>query len=64
MSTKLSSKCIAALTALFMMFAAFTVLPAIGAADVYGATTKGTIKNGPLNVRSNAGTQYKKLGTI
>ena len=64
MSTKINSKCIAVVTALFMIMTVFAVLPAAGKADVYGATKKGTIKNGPLNVRSNAGTKYKKLGTI
>lgn len=63
MSTRASSKCIAVITGVFMILTVFAVLPAAGTADVYGAT-KGTIKNGPLNVRSNAGTQYKKLGTI
>lgn len=63
MSTK-SSKCIAAFTALFVLLSVFTVLPAMGKADVYGATKKGVIKNGPLNVRSNAGTKYKKRGTV
>ena len=64
MSTKINSKCIAVITALFLVMTVFAVLPAAGKADVYGATTKGTIKNGPLTVRSNAGTKYKKLGTI
>lgn len=51
------------LTAVILIMAVFIVLPATGTANVYGAS-KGTIKNGPLNVRSNAGTQYKKLGSI
>ncbi|MCB6993988.1 SH3 domain-containing protein [bacterium 210820-DFI.6.37] len=62
MSTK-HSRSIALITAMFMILTLFAVLPATGSSDVYGAT-KGTIKNGPLNVRSNAGTKYKKLGTI
>lgn len=64
MSTKFSKNCIAVFTAFFMLMTAFAVLPAIGMNDVYGAVKKGTIKNGPLCVRANAGSRYKKLGTI
>lgn len=64
MSTENKNKYIAVLTALIMVFTIFAALPAAGAEYVYGATMKGTIKNGPVNVRSNAGTQYKKLGTL
>lgn len=58
-----NTRCIATITAIFMVLTVFVILPAAGDANVYGAT-KGVIKNGPLNVRSNAGTSYKKLGTI
>lgn len=64
MSTKFGSRCTAAGIAFFMLLTVFAVLPQTGAADAYGATKKGTVKNGPLVVRSNAGIQYKKLGTI
>lgn len=63
MSMTIKSRAIAFSTALMLIITIFALLPASGAADVYGAT-KGTIANGPLNVRSNAGTSYKKLGTV
>lgn len=37
---------------------------AAGGSVVYAATKKGIIKDGPLNVRSGAGTKYRVLGTI
>lgn len=64
MSTRTSSKCVAAVTALFLFLAIFTVVPATGGADAYAATKKGVVKNGPLTVRGNAGTKYKKMGTL
>lgn len=63
MLLKLKIRITVLLAAVLLITAVFAVLPAAGAADVYGAT-KGTITNGPLNVRSNAGTSYKKLGTV
>ena len=35
-----------------------------GTLKSYSSTKKGTIKNGPLNVRTNAGTNYRKKGTV
>lgn len=64
MSIKLKNRGIAAFTALLVALTIFAVLPAAGMADIYGATTKGTVKNGPVNVRSNAGIKYKKIGTL
>lgn len=64
MSTKLKNRGIAVFTALLVALTVFAVLPAAGAADIYSATIKGTVKNGPVNVRSNAGTKYKKIGTL
>lgn len=63
MSIKIRSRATAALIAVVMAMTVFAVLPAAGQADVYGAT-KGTVKNGPVNVRSNAGSKYKKLGKL
>lgn len=51
------------LTAIFVLATVFTILPAMGTGHAYAAS-KGTIKNGPLNVRSGPGTNYSKLGTI
>ncbi len=64
MSTRTSSKGIAAITALLVFLAAFAAMLTIGSADAYAATKNGVVKNGPLTVRSNAGTSYKKLGTL
>lgn len=63
MSTKRTSRCVAAAIAFFMLLTVFAVLPQTGAADVYGATKKGVVKQ-KLVVRSNAGTKYKKMGTL
>lgn len=63
MTTGIKSRVTVVLIAIVMAAALFIILPKTGTADVYGAT-KGTIKSGPVNVRSNAGTQYKKLGTL
>lgn len=64
MWNRIKSRCIALLTAAAVMLTVFAVMPAAGTADVYGATIKGIIKSGPVNVRSYAGTKYKKLGTL
>lgn len=63
MLTNDKKRMLSIITILVMTVSALAVLPA-ATAKVYGATQKGTIKNGPLNVRSGAGTSYKKLGTI
>lgn len=64
MFTKEKAKCMSVAVVFFMILSALTIFALIETADAYGATQKGTIKNGPLNVRTGAGTTYKKLGTI
>lgn len=56
---------IAALAAIMMVFSVFTVLPLIDDSNnVYAAGEKGVVNEGPLNVRSGAGTSYKILGKV
>lgn len=64
MSNGIKSRCIALFTAAAVILTVFAVLPAAGMAEVYGASIKGIVKSGPVNVRSHAGTKYKKLGTL
>lgn len=63
MSIQIRNRMLAALIAMAVASVLFVILPETGAADVYGAT-KGIVKSGPVNVRSNAGTNYKKLGKL
>lgn len=64
MSTNKKSRSLALIIAFFMLLTVFAAFPIMGTSTVYGATTYGTVKNGPLIVRSNAGIKYKRLGTL
>lgn len=58
------SKLIAVFTAVIMMASVFGFLPSIDSNKVYAAGEKGVVADGPLNVRSGAGTTYKVLGSV
>ncbi len=64
MAIRTSSKWLAAATALCLFLAVFAVTPAMGGADAHAATKKGVVKTDILTVRSDAGTSYKKLGSL
>ncbi|MEG0829695.1 MAG: SH3 domain-containing protein [Anaerovoracaceae bacterium] len=65
MLTSPKQRKIAILTAVIMVFTIFAAFPLLeNKGDVYGATKKGTINSGPLNVRRGPSTSTEKLGTI
>lgn len=69
MQRNATTRFIAVIIAMAMIFTIFTAVTGIGAlqADAASEVTvnqSATIKNGPLNVRSGPGTGYKKVGTV
>lgn len=69
MQSKATSRSIAVIVAITMIFTIFTAVTGIGSLEASAASEQtvnkqATIKNGPLTVRSGPGTSYKKLGTV
>lgn len=69
MQSKATSRSIAVIVAITMIFTIFTAVTGSGSLEASAASEQtvnkqATIKNGPLTVRSGPGTSYKKLGTV
>lgn len=63
------SKSIAVITAIAVLMSVFTAFSGSGTSQVYAASEvsvnkTGTVTDGPLNVRSGAGTSYSKIGQL
>lgn len=67
MLTKLSAKCkkvSAIIIAIMMVFTVFLVIPTLDVGKVYGTGETGQVTATQLNVRSGAGTNYSKIGSL
>lgn len=59
-----SKKILAMIIALMIFFTIFTVIPMTDIGVVYGAGETAKVTASSLNIRSGAGTEYKKIGSL